>query len=132
LCSASASPTLPLTIDLGVVDLATDQGQSCGPQVALASELEELFHQEPVLVSVSVPSSGSSSHSPAGRSPKPNEVRQGSGEPADEEEAELPLGQSSLLTLAAFFSEFESPSRLKAFAVDFVDLGGEKVWKQVL
>ena len=95
----------PFTAD---ENLVTDQGQSCGPQVALASELEELFHQEPVLVSVSVPSLDSSSHSPAGRSPggrcqspsnrwrasklspKQNEVREGSGEPADEEEAELP------------------------------------------
>ena len=36
--------------------------------------------------------------------------------------SQIPLGQSSPLTLAAFFSEFESPSRLKAFAVDFFDL----------
>lgn len=74
-----------------------------------------------------VPSLDSSSHSPAGRSPKQSGAREGCGEPEAEEEVELPLGQSSPLTLAAFFSEFESPLRLKAFAVDFVDLGGEKV-----
>jgi len=61
-----------------------------------------------------------------------SEGREVYDEPAAEGEVELPLGQSSPLTLAAFFSESENPLRLKAFAVDFVDLGEEKVLRQVL
>jgi len=141
---------LLLTIDLGGVDLARDQGQNYGLQAALALELEELLiHQEvpavavmlmpmPVAVVVmpmpmpAVQSLDSSSHSPAGRSPRLSGGREGCDEPVAEGEVGIPLGQSSPLTLAAFFSESENPSRLKAFAVDFGDLGEEKVLKQVL
>jgi len=130
-------PSLLQTIDFDAADLVKDQEQSYGLQAALALEPVELFHQEvpvgEVMVPMpAVPSLDSSSHSPAGRSPRLSEGREGCDELVAEGEVWLPLGQSSLPTLAAFFSEYESPSHLKAFAVDFVDPDGEKVLKRVL
>lgn len=133
LCSAFALPKLPLTIALGGGDLVRDRGQSCGLQVALAWEAQGRLEPDlEVLVSVVLPLLDSSSRSPASRSPMRSGARVGCGELADEVEVGIPPGRNSPLTWDGFFSEFESPSHSRAFAVDFVDPGEVKVLQQGL